>query len=118
MIEIRDVVRAWLAGRGLRTVAAAAGVDRNTARRHVTATVEAGLDRDGGVDQLSDRLIGAVVAAVRPDRPKGFGSAWKVLRVNHDQINTWVGDGLTVVKIGDMLLRQCSSVCLTNRCIS
>ena len=43
VIEIRDVVRAWLAGRGLRTVAAAAGVDRKTARRHVTATVEAGL---------------------------------------------------------------------------
>lgn len=31
MIEIREVLRAWLAGEGLRTVAARAGVDRKTA---------------------------------------------------------------------------------------
>jgi hypothetical protein len=72
----------------------------------VAAAVAAGLDRDGGVDQLSDELIGAVVAAVRPDRPQGFGSAWEVLRANQDRINTWVDDGLTVVKIGDLLARQ------------
>ncbi len=33
-------------------VAAQAGVDRKTARRYVEAAVAAGLDRDGGVDQL------------------------------------------------------------------
>ena len=33
----------------------------------------AGLDRECGVGQLSDELIGAVVAAVRPDRPQGHG---------------------------------------------
>ena len=67
-----------MAGRvGLRTVAARAGVDRKTARRYVDAAVAAGLDRDGGVDQLDDELIGAVVAAVRPDRPQGYGSAWE-----------------------------------------
>jgi hypothetical protein len=31
--EIREVLRAWLAGTGLRKVAAQAGVDRKTARR-------------------------------------------------------------------------------------
>ena len=52
VIEVREVLRAWLAGQGLRTVAARAGVDRKTARRYVEAAVAAGLDRDGGVDQL------------------------------------------------------------------
>ena len=31
--EIREVLRAWLAGAGLRQVAARAGADRKTARR-------------------------------------------------------------------------------------
>ena len=35
VIEIREVLRAWLAGAGLRQVAAQAGVDRKTARRYV-----------------------------------------------------------------------------------
>ena len=43
MIEIREVLRSWLAGAGLRTVAAQAGVDRKTARRYVEAAVAAGL---------------------------------------------------------------------------
>src|SRR5215217_2416432 len=92
VIEIREVLRAWMAGRGLRLVATQAGVDRKTARRYVEAAVAAGLDRDGGADQLSDELIGAVVAAVRPDRPQGFGSAWEVLCTNHDRISGWVED--------------------------
>jgi predicted DNA-binding transcriptional regulator YafY len=45
--EIREVLRAWLAGAGLRKVAEQAGVDRKTARRYVEAAVAAGLDRDG-----------------------------------------------------------------------
>ncbi|MGZ6789288.1 MAG: IS21 family transposase [Mycobacteriaceae bacterium] len=106
VIEIREVLRAWLSGLGLRMVAAQAGVDRKTARRYVAAAVAAGLDRDGGAGQLSDELIGAVVAAVRPDRPQGYGAAWEALCANHDRISVWVGQGLTVVKIGDLLARQ------------
>jgi transposase len=104
--EIREVLRAWLSGSGLRTVAARAGVDRKTARRYVDAAVAAGLDRECGVEQLSDELIGAVVTAVRPDRPQGHGEAWEELGTNHDRISTWVKDGLTVVKIEDLLGRH------------
>ena len=106
VVEIREVLRAWLAGHGLRTVATQAGVDRKTARRYVEAAVAAGLDRAGGDEQVDDELIGAVVAVVRPDRPQGFGSAWEVLCANHERIDKWVKDGLTVVKIGDLLARQ------------
>jgi hypothetical protein len=106
VIEIREVLRAWLSGSGLRTVAAHAGVDRKTARRYVDAAVAAGLDRDCGVEQLSDELIGTVVTAVRPDRPQGHGQAWDALCANHDRISTWVKDGLTVVKIGELLARH------------
>ena len=76
VIEIREVLRSWLAGAGLRTVAAQAGVDRKTARRYVEAAVAAGLARDGGAGQLSDELVGQVAEAVRPVRPGGHGQGW------------------------------------------
>src|SRR5262249_57195622 len=71
--EIREVLRAWLAGAGLRRVAEQAGVDRKTARRYVDAAVAAGLDRDGGAGQLTDELVGQVAQVGRPARPGGHG---------------------------------------------
>ena len=37
VVEIREVLRGWLDGGGLRTIAERAGVDRKTARRYVAA---------------------------------------------------------------------------------
>src|SRR5215472_13689577 len=106
VIEIREVLRAWLAGAGLRKVAAQAGVDRKTARRYVEAAVEAGLARDGGPGQLSDELVGQVAQVVRPVRPGGHGQAWEQLEACLAEIEGWVKQGLTVVKIGVLLERR------------
>jgi hypothetical protein len=104
VVEIREVLRAWLAGYGVRWWPPRPGwIERlpvaMSRRRWRRAWA-------GGIDQLDDALIGAVVTVVRPDRTQGFGTAWEVLCANHDQINKWVDNGLTVVKIGDMLARQ------------
>jgi transposase len=104
--EICEVLRAWLAGAGLRQVAAQAGVDRKTARRYVQAAVQAGLARDGGVAQLTDELIGQVAQAVRPVRPGGHGQAWELLEPRRAEIEAQVKDGLSVVKIGVLLQRR------------
>jgi len=104
--EIREVLRAWLAGAGLRTVAARAGVDRKTARRYVAAAVEAGLARDGGTGQLSDELVGQVAQVVRPVRPGGHGQAWDLLEARRAEVEAQVKAGLSVVKIGVLLERQ------------
>ncbi len=106
VLEVREVLRAWLSGVGLRTVAERAGVDRKTARRYVQAAEEAGVVRDGVLGQLSDEVIGRVVSAVRPVRPDGHGSAWQILRAEREQVTTWVGKGLSVVKIGVLLERR------------
>lgn len=96
VIEIREVLRAWLADAGLRTAAERAGVDRKTARRYVVAAREAGLVRDGGEAQLTDELIGAVVAAVRPARMSGHGASWETLLGEEERIRAWVDEGVAV----------------------
>ena len=69
------MLRPWLRkDMGQRPIAEAAGVDRKTAVRYIEAAVGLGLDRDRGPEQLTDELIGAVVAQVRPDRPRGHGA--------------------------------------------
>jgi transposase len=106
VIEIREVLRAWLAGKSERAVAAQAGVDRKTSRRYVTAAVAAGLSRGGGEDQLTDELIGQVVSVVRPVRPDGHGQGWAELEARQEEITAWVKGGVAVVKIGILLARQ------------
>jgi hypothetical protein len=104
--EIREVLRAWLSSAGLRKVAARAGVDRKTARRYVTAAAEAALARDGGVDQLTDELVGQVAEVVRSVRPGRHGQAWERLEACQAEIAGQVKAGLSVVKIGVLLERQ------------
>src|ERR1700712_5509130 len=115
VIEVREVLRGWVDGVGLRTIAERAGVDRKTARRYVQAAEAAGLTRDAGQNALCDELIGAVIAAVRPTRPNGHGPAWDLLGPRKKEITDWVKGGLSIVKI-EVLLTRSGRRCRTGRC--
>ena len=111
VVEVREVLRGWLEGAGLRKIAERSGVDRKTARRYVTAAEAAGLCREAGVEALTDELVGVVVAAVRPARANGHGASWGLLLAREEQIKKWIagGDGqppLSIVKIEELLARQ------------
>src|SRR5712692_4835031 len=105
VFEVREVLRLWLRGEGLRAIERLAGVDRKTVRRYIDAAVEAGLVRDGGEDQLTDVFIGQVVEADRPHRSDGHGEAWRALVANHDQVKVWLDEDLTAVKVQELLAR-------------
>src|SRR3954447_7133655 len=118
VVEVREVLRAWLEGAGLRKVAERAGGDRKTARRYVEAAQAGGLSREAGVpvdEAIAEELIGLVVESVRPVRPGGHGAAWESLLGHEEQIRVWVRGGehdgvkhepLSVVKIEELLARQ------------
>ena len=111
VVEVREVLRGWLEGHGLRRVAERAGVDRKTARRYVAAAQAAGLTREAGLDAVTDVLVGVVVEAVRPARPNGHGAAWELLLAHEERIRAWVTGGkgeepLSIVKIEELLARQ------------
>jgi transposase len=104
--QVREVLRAWLAGAGKRPAARRAGVDVKTAARYIAAARVAGLARGGAESQLSDELLGQVVAAVRPARPAGHGASWEALVPVTAEVTGWVKDGLTLVKIGELVERR------------
>lgn len=53
VFEVREVLRLWLAGEGIRSVGRLALIDRKTVRRHVDAAVQLGVVRGGGDDDRS-----------------------------------------------------------------
>ena len=75
MFEVREVLRLWLGGEGVRAVARLSRVDRKTVRRYVDAAIEAGVTVDGGVGQLTDvGLPGA--SSVKPTLVALRSSGW------------------------------------------
>ena len=107
VFEVREVLRLWLRGKGQRPISELAGMDRKTVRRYIDAAVELGLDRAGGEDQLTDVLVGQVVERVRPHRTDGRGEARRLLDAHREQLVDWLDtDGLTVVKVHELLERQ------------
>jgi transposase len=106
VFEVREVLRLWLRGKGLRSIEQLAGLDRKTVRRYVEAAVRLGLSREEGESQLSDGLLAMVLERVRPYRFDGHGEAWRALVSNHEQIKAWLEGGLTAVKVTELLSRQ------------
>ena len=105
--EVREVLRQWVDSElGQRPIAERAGVDRKTARRYIDAALELGVCREGGLEQLTDELIGAVINAVRPDRAQGHGQAWDRLPPVEAEICEWVKEGLQLSNIHGKLERQ------------
>jgi transposase len=106
MYEVKEVLRLWLAGQSLRSIAEKTAVDRKTVRRYVAGGVDAGLEMDGGEAQLTDDLLGVVAERVRPVRTNGRGEAWRLLEAHADEITAWLEtDGLTVKKVHSLLSR-------------
>ncbi|PKW14269.1 IS21 family transposase [Saccharopolyspora spinosa] len=106
MIEIREMLRLWLEGRGLREVARLSGTDRKTVRRYVERAQSCGVDREGGAGQLTDELLTAVIAGVRRKRPNGKSQAWETIAAQSGQITAWLDQGLTLTKIHILLGRR------------
>ena len=106
MFEVREVLRLWLGGEGLRAVTRLSRVDRKTVRRYVDAAIEAGVIADGGVEQLTDEVLGRVVEIVRPHRMDGHGEAWATLVARRPKLEEWVTAGVAGVKICELLARD------------
>jgi hypothetical protein len=84
--EIKEVLRLWLRGEGLRSIERLVGVDRKTVRRYIQAATESGLGRGASEADLDDAFMAKVCELARPRRPDGHGQSWAVLEAHHDQL--------------------------------
>ena len=106
VFEIRELLRLWAAGQGVRAIERLVGLDRKTVRRYVAAAEALGLARGAADEVLSDVFVARVAALVRPARTDGRGEAWRLLQAHHDEIAGWVEHDLTAVKMSELLARR------------
>jgi hypothetical protein len=106
VVEIKEVLRLRLLGKGYRKIAELTGLDRKTVRRYIEAAEIAGLQPDAEQTAIVDELIGQVVEAVRPVRPDGHGAMWALLDGERVWLKERVDADLKLTKIQDLFERR------------
>jgi hypothetical protein len=76
MLEVKEVLRLWLAGIPKRRIAVQLGLDVKTVRRYLAAAQASGLAREQGVEALDDVVVASVLAAIRPLLGRPHGGGW------------------------------------------
>lgn len=104
MLEVKEVLRRWLAGEAKKAIARAVGVSRNTVRAYVRIGVKCGLE---GQSTVTDEALAAVMAELHgaqlePQR----GESWAACDRHRDFIKAKLDDGLLLTKAHRLLMRQ------------
>lgn len=106
MVEVKEVLRLWKSGLGLRAVARRTGVDRKTVRRYVAAGEAAGLSAGGEDRRIDDSVLGEVVVRVHPGGSTDVGGMREECRRHHDLLKGWVEEGCKGPKLVKLLARH------------
>jgi transposase len=106
VVEIRELLRLWLQGKSARTIARLSGVHRETVANYVDAARIAGLEEGAAESAITEALLAEVIAAQRPARRSGHGTAWEVCVSQRDWIQARLGQQLTLTKTHALLERE------------
>jgi transposase len=104
VIEVREVLRRFCLGEGLRAIARGTGSDRKTVAKYVAAAIATGLRR--GDPAPTDEHVAAVLAAVHAAPIGRPGDIPDRLAPHRDQIVAWLAEGLRLTKIYRRLRAQ------------
>lgn len=106
MLEVKEILRLWLAGVPKKRIAQQLGFDVKTVRRYLAAARARGLDRAQGGAALSDELVAAVVAATQPGTGRPRGDGWAVCDTHREFIAGHLDHGVRLTKVGKLLQRR------------
>jgi hypothetical protein len=106
VIEVKEVLRQWLAGAGKKRIAARVGLDPKTVRRYVRAAEACGLALAGGAATLSDEALAAVIAELGGASPREHGDAWRACVEQRPFLEQKLNNGVRLSKVRRLLLRQ------------
>jgi hypothetical protein len=106
MLEVKEVLRLWLAGIPKRRIAAQLVLDVKTVRRYLAAAQASGLAREQGVEALDDVVVASVLAAVRPLLGRPHGRGWALCESQRALIEHYLDEHVRLSKIGKLLARR------------
>ncbi len=104
MIEVREVLRRYVGGAGLRAIAPGTGLDRKTVAKYLRAGMAGGLAPGG--PPPTDAQVATVLAQLQGPRGGRPATTSEVLRPHQAQLQAWLGEGLRLTKIARRLRAQ------------
>lgn len=106
MLEVREILRQWLAGMPLKRVAARLSCDPKTVRRYVRAAGGLDLVPGRGDQILGEETVAAVMAAACPERPVAHGQGWADCQAHREFIASKLNAGVRLSKVRRLLQRS------------
>jgi transposase len=106
MIEVKEVLRQWLAGVGKKRVAARVGLDPKTVRRYARAAEQCGLAAGQGESALTDEVLNAILATLCGAPTRLHGEAWKRCQEHRPFIEEKLDGRVRLSKVRRLLLRD------------
>jgi transposase len=104
MLEVREVLRRYVGGDGLRAIARGTGLDRKTVAKYLAAGTASGLHP--GSAPPTDAQVATVLARLQGPMPGRPGTTQELLRPHQAQIQAWLAEGLRLTKIYRRLRAQ------------
>lgn len=104
VIELREVLRRFCLGEGVRAIARGTGIDRKTVAKYMAAGMGVGLHRGG--PPPTEEHVAAVLTAVRATPVGRPADLAERLAAHRDQIVAWLAEGLRLTKIHRRLRAQ------------
>lgn len=107
VFEVREMLRLWLLGHGLRKIASLVRCDRKTVTKVVDIAKGLGLTAGDSPSVLTDRFVGEVMSVLAPKRPDRHGESWELMLEHRPKIEALVTTGdVPAVKMVELLARQ------------
>jgi transposase len=106
MLEVKEVVRLWLRGRGKKTTAKAVGIARNTAKSYIEAAEQCGLHQGAGEEKLTEEVLAEVMLRLKDREPRERGKSWELCEEQQEFIEKKIESGLKLTKTRKLLLRR------------
>ena len=106
MVEIKEVLRLWLSGRGKKPIARQLGLDPKTIRHYTRVAEACGLRREQGPEALSEERLAAVAEALGTGTERPRGASWAVCLEHRDTIERLLRGDLRLTKVRGLLARK------------
>ena len=94
VLEVKEILRQWLAGVPKRRIAQQLGLDVKTVRRYLAAARARGVEQAHGAVALTDELVAAVITATQPATGRPRGDGWATCEARRSFIEKHIDHGV------------------------
>jgi transposase len=106
MIEVKEILRLWLAGVPKQGISGMLGVDRKTIRRYIALAVAHGLELSQGVAGLTEERLVSILLALKTETGRPHGEGWEQCVAQRALIEQKLKSKVKLSKIRTLLARQ------------